>query len=399
MTGQSPPGALRVATAGIAVVGVAFGMARYGFGLLLPDIRATYALGSGALGLIAATSYLAYIAASAAAALLVGRLGPRVVVVVGGVMATAGMLLAGLTGSALGLVLGVLVAGTSAGLVFPPFSDVVDDVVAPERRRRTLAAISSGTGYGVVVAAPVAVIAGREWRAAWLAFAVCAAAATAWAAFVLPRRAAASSTTTAAVRLRWAWFVCPRSRPLLVGGLVIGLAASLYWTFAVDFLHASGAVSTAGARGLLAVVGVASIVGTLAGDLVQRLGAATTFRLVILGQAGSLALLAAAPGSLALAAASAVLFGASYNLVVAVQGIWSAAVFAERPSAGLAAVMVCLSVGLLVGPPLAGLVADRTGFEAVFLAAGVLLVGTVPLAPRERLDRPPRALPQADAAV
>jgi predicted MFS family arabinose efflux permease len=215
---------------------------------------------------------------------------------------------------------------------------------------------------------------------------------------VIPGRTATSSPAPA-VRLRRARFACPRSRSLLVGGLVIGLAASLYWTFAVDFLQTSGAVSTAGARGLLAVAGIASIAGTLAGDLVQRLGASTTFRLMILGQAASLVLLAAAPSSLALAAASAVLFGVSYNVVVAVQGIWSAAVFAERPSAGLAAVMISLSSGLLVGPPIAGLIADRTGFEAVFVAAGVLLIGTVALAPRERLDRPLRTRSRSDATV
>jgi hypothetical protein len=48
--------ALRVAAAGIGVVGASFGMARYGYGLLLPDIRAGYELASGALGLIAAGS-------------------------------------------------------------------------------------------------------------------------------------------------------------------------------------------------------------------------------------------------------------------------------------------------------------------------------------------------------
>ena len=50
------PSALAVAVAGIGVGGTAYGMARYGYGLLLPDIRAGYGLTSGALGLIAAGS-------------------------------------------------------------------------------------------------------------------------------------------------------------------------------------------------------------------------------------------------------------------------------------------------------------------------------------------------------
>jgi hypothetical protein len=54
--------------------------------------------------------------------------------------------------------------------------------------------------------------------------------------------------------------------------------------------------------------------------------------------AGSLSLLAAAPASPAAAALSGVLFGTSFKLIVAIQSIWSARVFAQRPRAGLAAV-------------------------------------------------------------
>jgi MFS family permease len=101
--------------------------------------------------------------------------------------------------------------------------------------------------------------------------------------------------------------------------------------------------------------------------------------------AGSLGLLAAAPASLGAAALSGVLFGTSFNLLVAIQSIWTSRVFAERPSAGLAAVMFMLGLGLLIGPPAAGLLADRLGLGAVLLLAAGLaaIVGALP--PRERL--------------
>ena len=57
-----------VASAGIGVVGVTFGMARYGVGLLAPDIRAGFGLSSGSLGLLATASYVAYLATSVTAA-------------------------------------------------------------------------------------------------------------------------------------------------------------------------------------------------------------------------------------------------------------------------------------------------------------------------------------------
>jgi MFS family permease len=44
------------------------------------------------------------------------------------------------------------------------------------------------------------------------------------------------------------------------------------------------------------------------------------------------------------------------------------------------------ALGLLVGPPVFGLVADLIGFGAVFAAAAVLLLAASALAPRERLE-------------
>jgi len=382
MTGH--PSALRVASAGIGVVGASFGMARYGYGLLLPDIRASYGVTSGALGLIAAGSYLAYLAASAAVGPLTARLGARRLVVLGGCCATSGMLLAGFSATPLVLALGVLVAGASSGLVFPPFSDAVEAIVVPARRPRTLAAISSGTGYGVAVAVPIALVAGTAWRSAWLAFAAVSLLVTLWAARVLPR-AGTRPTPHELPRISWSWLVCPRSGPLLVGALLLGLSASVYWTFAVDYLVTEGSLPTSTSRLFLALVGLASVLGILAGDLLRRVSPADAFSALTAMLAASLGLLAAAPASVGAAALSGVVFGASFNLIVAIQSIWTSRVFAERPSAGLAAVMFMLGLGLLIGPPAAGLLADRLGLGAVLLLAAGLaaIVGVLP--PRERL--------------
>jgi predicted MFS family arabinose efflux permease len=378
------PGALRVASAGIGVVGASFGMARYGYGLLLPDIRASYGLTSGALGLIAAGSYLAYLAASAAVGPLAARLGVRRLVVLGGCCATSGMVLAGVSGTPLVLALGVLIGGASSGLVFPPFADAVEALVAPARRARTLAAVSSGTGYGVAIAVPIALVAGSAWRSAWLAFAAVSTLATLWAARVLPT-AGTRPRPRDLPRISWSWLVCPRSGPLLVGALLLGLAASVYWTFAVDYLVTEGDLSTSTGRLFLGLVGVASVLGILAGDLLGRITPAGAFAALAAMLAGSLGLLAAAPASLGAAALSGVLFGASLNLIVAIQSIWTSQVFAERPSAGLAAVMFMLGLGLLIGPPAAGFLADRLGLGTVLLLAAALAATVGVLPPRERL--------------
>src|SRR4051794_8904106 len=177
-----------LASAGIATVGVSFGMARYGFGLLAPDMRAAFGLSHGSLGALSAASYVAYIVASASSAPLLARVGARAVVVTGGCCAGVGMLIAAAAGHPRVLFARLLVARAGGGLFSPPFSDVVASSLPPTSRSRVLTAISAGTGWGVALAAPVALLAGGGWRVAWVLFAVVAALATVWALVVLPPR-------------------------------------------------------------------------------------------------------------------------------------------------------------------------------------------------------------------
>jgi len=383
---------LLLVSAGVGVIGASYGMARYGLGLLAPEIRATFGLGDSVIGLLAMASYISYLATSVTAGALTARIGPRAVVAAGGVCAVAGMVIAGTAAQPGWLFAGLLVAGASAGFMFPPFSDIVSASVAPDRRARVLAAISSGTGWGVALAVPIALLCGGSWRTAWLLFAVVAAVATTWALSILPAGDGRSGTGEI-VRLSRSWFVCPRSGPLLAGGLLVGLASSVYWTFAVEHLQRPGALTPGQSRIVLAAVGVASVGGTAGGDAVRRLGAYGTYVLAAVMEAASLLLVGLAPATLATALVSAALFGVAYNMIVAVQVLWSAEVFASRPSAGLAAVMVMNALGLLVGAPIFGAVADRAGLDAAFSAGAVLVLLIVTMAPRRELRASPRSEP------
>lgn len=177
----------------------------------------------------------------------------------------------------------------------------------------------------------------------------------------------------------------PRAVPLLSAALLVGLGSAAYWTFAVEHLTAAGAPSPTASRSFLGVVGVASILATLAADLVHRLGAALAYTTTTLAQATGIALLALIPTSLVAALASAVLFGAAYNATVAIQSIWSTHVFSQRPSLGLSAVLTGNGLGLLLGTLGAGVLADQLGLTAV-LAIGAGLVATAGLlTPREAI--------------
>lgn len=388
---------VRVVGAGVGSVAVSFGLARYGYGLLLPDIRADLGLDSATLGLIATGSIAAYLVATVLAGALTRRLGPRTVVVFGGALAVIGMLVIASAAGPATLAAGILVAGGSSGLVFPPFADLVQARVAARTRPRALAAISSGTGWGVLASVPIALAFGTDWRTAWLVYAGVATITTLWAAWAL--RGGASVGPPPIDRLRPSWFVCPRSGPLLAGALLIGLGSSVYWTFAVDLVADEGGWSPSAARVTLAVVGAASLIGASGGDLIQRLDARPTLVTGSLALATALALIALAPGSWLAVVTSAVLFGAAYNVLIAVEAIWSARVFAGRPATGLAAVMFALGSGLLLGPLAAGLVAASAGLPAAFLGGSLVVASAALLLPAEELRERSAETPAAEAEV
>jgi predicted MFS family arabinose efflux permease len=82
-------------------------------------------------------------------------------------------------------------------------------------------------------------------------------------------------------------------------------------------------------------------------------------------------------------------FGITYNLVVAIQVIWSDEVFASRPSAGLAATMLMFALGQILGPTLAGIVVAHTGVSTAFgLAAGVMALTLIMAPPRNLRSAP-----------
>ena len=388
---------LRIVSAGAGIVAVTFGLARYGYGLLLPDLRAALDLSSAALGVIGSGSFAAYLVATVAAGGLASHLGPRLLVVLGGGLAVAGMLLVAAADGAVLLAAGIIVAGASSGLVYPPFADAVAQRLPATASGRATAIISAGTGWGVLVSVPIALAAGADWRLAWIVFAALALAATLWAARALGGPAAAP--LPAVDRLRMSWFVCPRSGPLLAGAFLVGLGSSVYWTFAVDLVASADTMSATAARFLLALVGAASLAGAFSGDLVERVGARPTVVVGSLALSASLALLALAPGSWPAVLPSALLFGAAYNVVLAVMAIWSARVYAGRPATGLAAVMFMLAVGLLAGPAAAGVAASELGLPAAFLAGAAVAALTALLAPREDLRHAVAAEPRLAGRV
>ena len=381
----------RLTLAGLSAVAVSYGFARYGYGLFVPTFREEFGLSTEAVGFVSSVGYAAYLLAMLLAGFLVGRAGPRLPVVMGAVCAGLGMFLISIAQSSPVLVVGVVLAGSSSGFCWAPFSDAVAMLVAAERQGRVLSVVSTGTAFGLVVAGPVVLLTttgvsseGSGWRYAWAAFAATALLVALWNARLLPgepyRKATTVDTEDRVRKVGVGWFLCRRSAPLLGQAFSYGLIAAFYYTYAVDLVRGSGFGETWGPI-LWSVIGVAGVTGILSGDAVSRFGLGNCLTACLGVLAVSIGALGFTEGSELLVVVCAVGFGASYMPVAALLVIWSANVFYEYPSTGFSAVLFSLALGSVVGPTALGAVAGAFDLRVAFWCAAALTAASIALGP------------------
>ena len=370
--------------AGLAIVASTYGLARYAYGLFLPEIQADLGLTATAAGAIAAASYAGYLIATLVGSASSGITGPRLPVVLGGAAATVGMALISVADNAWSLTLGVLIAGASPGLAYPPLSDAVLRLVDESQQSRSYAVINSGTSLGVILAGPLALWAGADWRIAWMVFACFALLATFWNGWLLPTGPYGGSKE-ALPRLRLSWFLREGAVPLFVSASVFGSVTSIYWTFAVDFLSDETTLSDFMVTLFWVVIGIAGFAGATAGDLVGRFGIKRVFRLASFAVPTAVLLLLIAPGAIPTVLASGALFGGAFILITGLFGIWAMHVFQDRPSAGFGATFFLISAGQMIAPPIGGLWVDLFGLPSMFLVTAVVSAAGAFLEPKKDL--------------
>lgn len=367
---------MRLSLAGFAATAVTFGPARTGFGLFLPYFRDDFGLSTALLGLIAGGLYLGYLLAVAAAGLLALRVGPLTFVATGLVSAALGMALVAFAPNAPVLAAGIVLAGSSAGWSWSPYNDAAARLVAEEREERTLAVISTGTSIGILAAGVAALLAGADWRLAWIAFAVAALAALAPNAAVLGGLAPRTASDAGGGGFPWIawrrWLLRGESAPLFVVALAFGVVNAFYFSFAVDLVVATGLSRTFAGPVLYAMIGLGGLAGLVAGDAEARFGIRPVLLATLAALAAAAFSLGAWPDSWFAIGASAALFGAGVMVMSALLSIWSAFVFAARPAIGFSATLFAFGIGLTVGPVALSALVGPFGLEAAFFVAGAV---------------------------
>ena len=385
----SPARSVRLAAAGMSLIAVCYGMARFAYGLFVPAFREAFVLDASATGAIAAGSYVAYCFGILAATLATPRWGATRVAALAGVLATLGtVLIASAPGGGL-LAVGVVLAGASTGVASPPLAHAIARRVQPSARNRLQTVVNAGTGLGVLVSGPIALLAGDHWRVAWWVFAGAAASVTLWVTVTVPsgrRRAAQGEPARQKPPARG-------RRPflgvvhLLAAAAVAGGSSAAIWTFGPDLLTTEDRHGQAFATVAWILLGACGLLGAVTGDAARRYGLRAVWLCSMLALGAATAVLAAAPQHPVLALGAHGVFGGVYIALTGVLLLWSTQVFEHQPARGVGLAFLFLALGQAGAAPLLGVLADRAGLPAAFwVASGTALLGALipagPHAPR-----------------
>jgi predicted MFS family arabinose efflux permease len=367
---QNPPmQTLHIIALGMSLVAISYGLGRYTFGLFVPEIRAELGIGTAVIGTVSSISHIGYIVATILCMRLIKGQSPRRLILFGGLCAASGLLMLALAANVWGLAVGVFVASMSAGLIWTAMPDAVRQLQPDDRHATVLAWTNAGTGFGVLLAAPIALLI-VDWRIAYGVYVLLALFATLWCVLTMPHLRPDSDTHVE--RLRLTWFIGPRSRPLLGIALAVGLIGGVYWTFAVDLINTAGITQPWVGRMVWFASGAAGVPALFVSRAIHSVGLRRVIP-VIVGVLGlAMGLLALFPTQVGFILLSAACFGLSFVSMAGLLSIWSVRVFSERPSAGLGAALILIAVGQVIGPVLAGSLAEFIGLVPIFFG-GMLL--------------------------
>lgn len=350
---------------GAALIGCCYGFGRFAYGLFVPTFAAHFQLSPTAVGAIGAGSYIGYGAAIITALFTTDRFGPHRIAVLAGAVATVGLTAIAAAPSAWVLAVGIVIAGSSTGLVSPPMAAAVARRLRGPAADRAQTIVNAGTGLGVVVSGPVAHLLTDQWRMAWAVYAVVAASVTGWVA-----RTLRTETRDQRCRTEFGGRLRPGSGALLAAAALAGVGSIAVWNFGRDVIGQSHAGNFATAAWI--VLGAAGIAGAFGGALVHRLGFRTAWVAVIGAMAGATVLVATAtrhPATVLLAVGG---FGAAYIAMTGLLLVWSTRVYPESAASGVGLAFLSLAVGQAVGAPLTGVLTESFGSPAAFATTAAI---------------------------
>jgi predicted MFS family arabinose efflux permease len=369
-----------VILSGALIVSISMGV-RQTFGLFLRPVTMDLQIGREVFGLALAIQGLVWGLASPFAGAISDRYGTGLVLAGGGVLFTAGMLLASVADTPLmlylsyGILIGLALGATTFGVIF----GAVGRVVSPERRSAIFGLVGAGGSFGQFVVVPVSqgLIGGYGWVTALVAMAGLTSLMIVFAAGLAGRPAtggvgsALDQTLRDALREAWA---LPSYRLLVAGFFVCGFHLAFVGAHLPAYLRDAGLPAETGAQ-CLALIGLFNMAGSyLFGVWGGRHSKKNLLAAIYFGRA----LLFAGFFVFPLSQASALVFAAGLGFlwlgtVPLTSGLVAHFFGLRHMSMLYGLVFVSHQVGGFVGAWLGGRVYDLTGnYDAIWYASMAL---------------------------
>ncbi|WP_138419766.1 MFS transporter [Aquibacillus sediminis] len=371
----------KIVLPGVSLIAVTYGLARFSFGLLLPDINQSLQMSETVSGMISSLFYLAYCITIIVSTVITTKEGPRSMILLAGLSASVGLLLMSSTPNVWILALGVLLAGGSTGLVSPPYGAAIALWIKETKQGKANTWINSGTSFGIVLSGVGAHFLTSDWRMTYLIYAVLTFLVLVWNFRAIPRDGMNSNVQFDKGNLSIRGI--KGSVPLILASLILGISTAPFWTFSRSFIEVVGNYSEWQLSGFWVVIGLFGVLGGFSGSLIDRWGLSFTYKLGSLSIASASIILSITSGSWFLSYVSAGLFGSSYIFLTGVLLVWGIRVFITNASLGIGIPFLLLAMGQVIGASLAGMFISTWGYAATFILYGIVGITATLIGPKK----------------
>ncbi len=365
------------ALAGMIAMAAAMGFGRFSFTPILPGMMSGVPLSAADAGFVASANFVGYLVGAVLAAY--GWAAGRERKVALGALAATAILLAAMAATSSVTVFAVIrfLAGIASAFAMIFTSSIVLSHGAAAGNDHVQSAHFGGPGAGIALSSFMVFIVGlfyhgspQAWRADWIGGAVCCAISLAAVWWLLPARPAATAQTGKEPAIVW-------SRPMLLVTLSYGLFGFGYVitaTFLVTIARMAAAGPMVEFLCWLIVGLTASVALFLWKPLVKPLGLGRIYVAALLVEAVGVLATVLLPHAVAPLIGGA-LFGATFLAITAYGLQIGRRLVPASPRRAFAMMTAAFGLGQIVGPVVAGWMAERSGsFVAPTYVAALALV-------------------------
>lgn len=381
-----------LAAIGVAVAnGIAFGTA-YTFGTFFDAMATEFDADRGSTAFIFALTLLGFFGFGVIAGPRADRDGPHILLLSGGTLFVVGLIYTSFVEELwVGYLTYAIGVGIGSGCFVAPLTGAAG-LLFNKQRAAALGVVATGNGLGTLILIPLSewLISNYGWRSAYRWLALIGLIGFIFAALTIlrpPPRPAPAGGASNATGSFGSLVANPTFRRLFGSATFMSIALFSSFAFIVPFATDNGLSSATAAR-VFSVIGLSSIVGRLAlTSMSGRLGAVRLYQLMLGLQPVAYVIWYFAVGSVPLLIVFALVLGTTYGGFVAISPEVALTLFGGANVGRLMGLLfLAFGLGGLIGPPIAGWLADTQGQRAVII--GVLAAVAVALAIGSLLGRP-----------